>query len=183
MIEPSTSFTECSRIQCSSLPMSCTNVPPEHDVQHLHAAAQGEHRQIEHKCRGRHRHVELVVRGNDAVQRFLRRLLPVATRIDIAAAGQEDTIEVLQHAERIVGELVNRRNQHGHAAGSRYGTAVWLAAGECIALSLVAECQDTSADGDQRWWLAHASSIVGVNLFDVSCCPACVCYLLVTSIA
>ena len=52
----------------------------QHDVEHLHATAQRQHRQVELQRRAGHRHVEFVVGSNDAVQRFLGRLLAVAAR-------------------------------------------------------------------------------------------------------
>ena len=70
----------------------------EGDVEHLHAAAQRQHRQVELDGREGHGDLELVVDLGDAVQRVVVRLLAVAPRVDVAAAGQQHAVEVAQHA-------------------------------------------------------------------------------------
>ena len=59
----------------------------ERNVEHLHAAAQGQHRQVELDGRQAHGDVELVVDLGDAVQVLVGGFLAVAARVDIAAAG------------------------------------------------------------------------------------------------
>ena len=82
---------------------------------------------------------------------------------------QQHAVEVLQHGQGVVRELVDRRNQHGHAAGAGNGPAVRLTAGEGVALAFVAERQHASAHGDQRRWLAHRPPIVGVRMLRRPC--------------
>jgi hypothetical protein len=81
----------------------------QHDVQDLHSSAQSEHRQIEFQCGTRHGHVEFVVGGDDPYNELLGRFSSVTARIDVAAARQQHAVEVLQHGQCVVGELVDRR--------------------------------------------------------------------------
>jgi acyl-CoA reductase-like NAD-dependent aldehyde dehydrogenase len=127
----------------------------ERDVQHLHAAAQREHRQIELDGGEAHRDVEIVVRRHDAVQGVVVGLLAVPARVDVAAARQQHTVEVLQHGEGVLRELLDGRHQHRDATGSRHRAAVGLAAAECVALALVGERERASAERDQGRRSAH----------------------------
>ena len=129
----------------------------EGNVEHLHSPAESEHRQVELDGGEAHGNVELVVLGHDAVQRVVVGLLAVAPRVDIAAPGQQDPVEMLQHRVRIARQLADRRHEHRHAAGPGDCPRVRLAAAECIALALVGERERPGAHGDQRGRLAHGA--------------------------
>jgi hypothetical protein len=135
--------------------MSCCSVPPERDVEHLHATTQRQHRQVELDGGEGHRDVELVVDVGDAVEVVVGRFLAVAPRVHVAATGQQHAVEVLQHRERIRRQLVDGRHQHRHAASSGDRTRVRLAAAVGVALAFVGEGEDSGAEGDQRRRLAH----------------------------
>src|SRR5258706_3907224 len=115
------------------------------------------------ESRSRHLHLERVIRGHDAVERLFQWLLAVATRIDVTSTGQKHAVEVLQHGEGIGGQLVDRWHQHRHTARPGDGAAVWLTAGEGVALALVAEGQHPGADRDQRRRLTHPPIFTGAR--------------------
>ena len=85
------------------------------ECQHLHPQANPERRDRPREDSAREREVELL---SPRMHQFHARMQldPRAARVDVAAAGQDDPIDPLEEARRVVG--VARRQHHGDPAGA-----------------------------------------------------------------
>ena len=125
------------------------------DVQHLHATADRQYRHVAGDGCTHHRQVELVVQAHHSVQRVGGGLLAVTVWLDVAAAGQQQPVELI---EVVVGHLRSageRWQQHGQTARRGHGPAIGLAAREGVAAALVGERHHPADDADERWAIVH----------------------------
>jgi hypothetical protein len=82
------------------------------DVEHLAAAADGEHRHVRGERRLEQRQLGAVPLGHDA-ERLLVRLLVVQVRIEVGAAREDQSVD---GRERLRDAVLARRDQDGPAA-------------------------------------------------------------------
>ena len=88
-------------------------VAAERDVEHLRAAADGEHGQVALEGRGEERDLGAVALRADVV-RLRVRLGVVQRRVEVRAAREDEPVE---HVERLVDRVLQRRHEQRPAAG------------------------------------------------------------------
>ena len=124
-------------------------IAAERDVQHLHAAADAEERQVGARDRGPGElELEAVALERDAVVRPMR-CAAVARRIDVAAARKNETLDRLQRLRNLPFD----RGQHDRdAAGAADGVDVVARQREALALpgATVARDADQGASHDRQ---------------------------------
>ena len=89
-------------------------VAAAHDVEQLHAAADGEGRHVARERGTQQRQLGLVAAGADAARGRVG-VGAVVRRIDVGAAGEDDPVE---RAERLLDRVGERRQQHGPTSGA-----------------------------------------------------------------
>ena len=102
---------EPSTRRCSSWPKCsgrcCSSVPPQRDVDQLHAPADPQHRQVALDRRARERDLERVALGH-RVDRLGVRLLAVGGGVDVGAAGEHQPVDQIQRLLRVLGQTRGR---------------------------------------------------------------------------
>ena len=119
-------------------------------VQHLHAAADREHRHVRGECSPNDRQLNLVVLGDDAVQLLGRRFLPVVAGVDVAAAVEHHRVDPPQQIGDVLDQRQDGRQHQRRPAGAGDGVEVATSRGERLAAHALGFGRQAADDEDQR---------------------------------
>jgi hypothetical protein len=132
-------------------------VAAERDVEHLHAAADRQHRLVGLERQADDVELDLVVLGHDAVQLLSARLLPVPARVDVAAAVHDDRVDAVDQLGETVVQRRDRGQHERHAAGPFDRTEVALAGREALAAHPFRLGAETTDDEHVSWHVRHSA--------------------------